>query len=80
MLLGACNKSVRRDVSFGVFVKLNDPVRRSEIEKPVMPVHISYVEPFWEAQSSVGEVVGMFVGAAVGANVGLFVGGFMPTG
>ena len=46
-------------------MKLNDPVRSSEIEAPVMPFHISYVEPFWEAQSSVGELVGLFVGGAV---------------
>ena len=42
-----------------------------------MPVHFSYVEPFWEAQSSVGEVVGWFVGAAVGPNVGAEVGTFV---
>lgn len=35
-----------------------------------MPVHISYVAPIWEAQSSVGIFVGSFVGAAVGVNVG----------
>ena len=58
-------------------MKLNDPVRSSEIEAPVMPFHISCVEPFWEAQSSVGVLVGLFVGGAVGPNVGAEVGTFV---